>query len=371
MLTFEFMTGLDLAKLFGDKIDEGYSDYVNPTRKQRMFDTALIRSIEDIYMDMDSQKERDELSAITVLDKNITINSNTFRTRAFAITGVAYNGTVATFTLAPNHNLQAGDSFTVSDVAGLVGANGVYTLTASTASTITGADPGISGTYTAGTGKVVTSKMLEDYLHLLAMRCRMYVGRKGTKIDTVVTGTVTRMTTFRPNSLRTGDEVRLDNVVGVVGLPPTGYIMAMNMFTFDLYSDVNLTVPIPTSGSYQLNAADPGRVKKIYISDAIYQTPDEQISDTTLPSVKYPKVRQSEGYFNIYPTSHICESVSVDYIKVPEVKILVDNSDIDLYNYYSPRFLERVVDEAVKEFMRFVKDLPSENAAKAQIIDNP
>jgi hypothetical protein len=361
------MTGLDLARLFGDKIDEGYSDYVVGPRKQRMFDAALFRVVETIYMDMDTQKERDELSGLTVLDRELTINSNTFRTSPFAVQGVTFTGLIVTFTLDPVHNIQVGDTFTIADVAGVVGANTAYTTTAVTATTVTAVDPGLSGVYVANTGKALTTKMLEDYFHLLAIRCRMYARREGTKIDSITTGTTTRISTFRPNSLRMGDEIRLESITGVTGLPTTCYVIPKNMFAADLYSDVNMTIPIPTTGTY----VSGGRLKRIYKSVGRYQTADEQMSDTSVPSERHPKVRQSRGYLNIYPTDFVCETVTVDYIKIPNIKIDVDDSSLDLYNYYSPRFLERVVDEAVKEFERFIKDIPAAQAAERDIMLNP
>ncbi len=361
------MTGYDLARLFGDKIDEGYSDYVNPVRKQRMFDAALIRTVEDVYMDMDSQKERDELSAITVLDQTLTINSNTFRTQPFAVVGVTFTGLIVTFTLNPEHNINVGDTFTVENVEGVTGVNITYTATATTANTVVAVDPGLAGTYTANSGRVTTSKMLSDYFHLLAIKCRMYKSDGGSTVDGWVTGTPSHFTTYRPNPFRDGDEVKLTNIVGITGAPDTAYVERINPFRLDLYQDENLTIPLTTSGTY----SGGGKARKIHNKVATYQTPDEQISDTTIPTIRFPKVRQSRGYFNIYPTSHICDSVKVDYIRIPDIKIEVEDETLDLYNYYSPKFLERVVDEAVKEFQRFVKDLPAHQAAGNDIIVNP
>jgi hypothetical protein len=60
------VTGLDLSKLFEDKIDNSYSDYVSDAKMQRAFDNAFLRIIENKYRGMDTQKEFDELSELMV-----------------------------------------------------------------------------------------------------------------------------------------------------------------------------------------------------------------------------------------------------------------------------------------------------------------
>ena len=67
------VTGLDLSKLFEDKIDNSYSDYVSAPKKQRAFDNAFLRIIENKYRGMDTQKEFDELSELIVIDKEFDI----------------------------------------------------------------------------------------------------------------------------------------------------------------------------------------------------------------------------------------------------------------------------------------------------------
>ena len=73
-------TGADLSKLFDDKIDNSYSDYVSVAKKQRAFDNAFLRIIENKYRGMDTQKEFDELSELIVIDKEFEINNNRFKT---------------------------------------------------------------------------------------------------------------------------------------------------------------------------------------------------------------------------------------------------------------------------------------------------
>ena len=53
------VTGLDLKRLFEDKIDNSYSDYVSDPKMQRAFDNAFLRVIENKYRGLDTQKEFD------------------------------------------------------------------------------------------------------------------------------------------------------------------------------------------------------------------------------------------------------------------------------------------------------------------------
>jgi hypothetical protein len=89
------VTGLDLKRLFEDKIDNSYSDYVSDPKMQRAFDNAFLRVIENKYRGLDTQKEFDELSELMVIDKTILINNNRFRTIPVPLRSVG--GTTFTF----------------------------------------------------------------------------------------------------------------------------------------------------------------------------------------------------------------------------------------------------------------------------------
>jgi len=79
------VTGLDLKRLFEDKIDNSYSDYVSDPKMQRAFDNAFLRIIENKYRGLDTQKEFDELSELMVIDRNIIVNNNRFKNKANSI----------------------------------------------------------------------------------------------------------------------------------------------------------------------------------------------------------------------------------------------------------------------------------------------
>ena len=163
------VTGLDLKRLFEDKIDNSYSDYVSDPKMQRAFDNAFLRVIENKYRGLDTQKEFDELSELMVIDRNIIVNNNRFRTKPIPLASV----TGTTFTFSAEHNLIAGNEFIVQDT-GTTNDGQTFTVASITNTIEVEATTG-GVTVVSNTGSIVSSDiMLEDYLHVLAMKVDMY-----------------------------------------------------------------------------------------------------------------------------------------------------------------------------------------------------
>ena len=362
-------TGLDLSKLFDDKIDNSYSDYVSVAKKQRAFDNAFLRIIENKYRGMDTQKEFDELSELIVINKEFDINNNRFRTVDVPVSSVV-TGATTTFNFGAEHNLIVGDTFVVSDTVGGTDVNETFVVaTAPTPTRVTSTTIFTSGTVTANTGSVSYSKMLSDYLHLLAMKCRMYTNAAGEDVYRMYVGNPGTIEFFTPVTLRDGERIIFSEMPLNMGVSQydEAYLKRVSEFKYKLYSDEHLITPIEINGAYSNGAA----VKEIEYSYGKYYPSDRRISHLGLPTIEEPKYNQSQNFFKVFPSEHTCDKVKVDYVKTPPVTILVGDTTQDLELYYSETLMNRLTDEAVKMFYQQVRDPNQYTIADREMIDNP
>jgi hypothetical protein len=64
-------------------------------------------------------------------------------------------------------------------------------------------------------------------------------------------------------------------------------------------------------------------------------------------------------------------TISIDYVRVPPLDITVTDTSIELLNYYSQKFLFRLMDECVVNFGSQTKDYQTKQSAMQDIINNP
>lgn len=373
-------TGLDLSKLFDDKIDNSYSDYVSAPKKQRAFDNAFLRIIENKYRGMDTQKEFDELSELIVIDKEFDINNNRFRTTPAPIFFILFGATTV-ITFLAEHNLEPGDTFSVQNATfGGVPVAAINTTHVVAPVTTPNYDPNFSvelvtpipvGTqYDNFTGEAIYDKMLSDYLHLLAMKCRMYTNAAGEDVYRMYNGTPGTIEFFRPIPLRDGERILVTELGANMDLPlvdTEAYVQRVSEFKYKLYSDEHLLTPVQVQGIYSTGTV----IKEIEYSYGKYYPSDRRISHLGLPTIEEPKYNQSQNFFKVFPSEHTCDKVKVDYVKTPPVTILVGDTTQDLELYYSDTLMNRLTDEAVKMFYQQVRDPNQYTIADREMIDNP
>jgi hypothetical protein len=357
------VTGLDLKRLFEDKIDNSYSDYVSDPKMQRAFDNAFLRVIENKYRGLDTQKEFDELSELMVIDRNIIVNNNRFRTKPIPLASV----TGTTFTFSAEHNLIAGDTFTVQETGT---ANDGLTFTVASITTVSVVETTVVGVpVTQNMGSVISEDvMLEDYLHVLAMKVDMYsvLENDTDTLYKIYNGTPAVVEFFRPAKIRS-----FDRVTGIILNNPSGttYAKQISEFKYEIYSDKDLLVPFTV-----LNAPSTlptVRASKIHSNWAKYLQSDRRISRSGEPTLTNPRFNQDRNFFLIHPQDKITISASVDYIRKPNINILVTDNSIDLSLFYSETLLNRLTDEAVKMFYQEVRDPNQYQVADREMIDNP
>ena len=356
------VTGLDLKRLFEDKIDNSYSDYVSDPKMQRAFDNAFLRIIENKYRGLDTQKEFDELSELLVIDRNVTVNNNRFRTKPVPLDSVV--GT--TFIFSAEHNLIVGNTFTVQNTGT---ANDGQTFTVASVTNANDVETTVPGVpVTSNTGGVVSQDiMLEDYLHLLAMKVDMYSEYENDQVTVykAYSGTPGVLEFFRPTNIRTGDKIYA--TAGLLG-SAFAYLKQISEFKYEVYFDEKMTNGVPFS---LIPAVLPVvRFTKVHSDWGKYLPSDRRISESGEPKLTEPRYNQHKNFFLLHPQDMTTLSVSVDYIREPDVKVIVDNNTEDLTLFYSETLLNRLTDEAVKMFYQEVRDPNQYQIADREMIDN-
>jgi len=369
------VTGLDLKKLFEDKIDNSYSDYVSDAKMQRAFDNAFLRIIENKYRGMDTQKEFDELSELMVIDKRVIINNNRFRTKPTPISSVATGGTTV-FNFGAEHNLEEGDTFTVSGVLGtLTGVNQVHTVPVGgvTSSTIITLSTASTGVATDNTGSTLTQNlgidtMISDYMHILAMKVYMYDQDEQLPVYKATAGNPGVLEFFRPIKSRDKDFIFGSTFSGVFGF---AILKQINEFKYEIYQPVfppNFSLPQSLTQSQADNISS---ISNIESNWAKYLQSDRRISKSGEATIENPRFNQDRNFILIHPQNATCPVVDVDYIRKPSVEIIVTDDIQDLTLYYSETLLNRLTDEAVKMFYQEVRDPNQYQVADREMIDNP
>jgi hypothetical protein len=371
------VTGLDLKRLFEDKIDNSYSDYVSDPKMQRAFDNAFLRIIENKYRGLDTQKEFDELSELMVIDEFLVINNNRFRTTPVPIASATAAGV---FTFSAEHNLIVGDQFTVEGPTGYPNLGQTFTVVTVTSPTVVDVVMPITAITDADNGSIVTvaqttgyRSMLGDYLHVLAIEAYMYDTDDSVNLYKAYGGTPAVIEFFRPIKLRTKDY--LHAAIFQNSPTDTGFaiVKQISEFKYELYRPPsappsNLNTPITLS---QADAESIGEIKQVEINWAKYLQSDRRISKSGEPSIDEPRFNQHKNFILMHPQGAVCRAVSVDYIRKPEVVIDVTDNVRDLSLFYSETLLNRLTDEAVKMFYQEVRDPNQYQVADREMLDNP
>lgn len=358
-------TGSDLFKFIRDGIDQSYTSFLNSARANRLIRDSEIKVAEKHYLTNRTQKTVDELSPLTVLDGAFQIRNNYFRTRPLPVTGLTIVGLTVTITTGEDHQLQVGDTFTLTDSAGFTPSiNGTYTVLAVNSSTqYTATVPATVGTWTAGTGDVTHTRMIPNILHPLAIRTT-FVSQSDLEITAVnTTATPPYISFARKTLVRTGSRIRISGALGVTGLNGDFYCKMRGRNSFFIYTDEALTIPATLSGVYQgSGSAD------ILVSE--YSTrlhSDRRIAPSSDADIWSPKFGISDNSIRLYPTNKVCEDILIDYMKMPPITIDVANTSIDLEDYYNFKYLMAIKDQSVQSFMLEMRELEQ---YQAETIDN-
>jgi hypothetical protein len=358
-------TGAEFYRLFSNSIDMPYSGYLSEIPATRLAKDALFRILELKYEGLKTQKQYDELTSLIALDEQRTVRSNRVYTSPIPISNFTLAGVITTSQV---HQLQVGDTITLSDVSGFsASVNGSYvviTVPSTTSFTIT--MPAVTGLWTAGTGSVTTAFMYADMMHPFTMKTTVLDGPVY-QVANAAGGSAPYIAFSRPNPIRENSLVRITSTTGLSGLDGDFYLRTRGLNSYYLYTDADFTsVPVVT-GAYA-----GGSLARLIVSEyAEKLDSDRRIADSYTPTVWRPKYGVDTAGLNLYPQDRTFSTVVCDYMKKPAVFIDCENTTVDLELHYPFRILSRIKDEMVKMYYSRMRELQSMQAAAADEQANP
>jgi hypothetical protein len=337
------MTGAEFKAKFELAWDKPYSTYYDDTELNRLANYSLYNIVERDYRSLTTQKQYDEITNLIKTAVPVTLRDNLFHTSYLPIINVTEAGDTVTVTTGRPHYLDAGDSVTVSDVAGgtVTLINGTFTvLSTPSSTTFTYSSVGSAIiAYAAGSGKVQTSGfMLTDYYHYFAIKAIVPSAYSASVTNIVQNDAGFYADVTCPNhNLRTGDTFTLS---GVSGFSNANGTYAPTQYTIRNKNVIRLT-NITLLGTYSSG----GAVTVVLSEWCTPYISDQKINTLNTPSVYNPRVETQQGTLRFYPTA--VSSVQVDYMSTVPYAIDVTREDDNLLLYYSNKFLDIIITELV------------------------
>lgn len=330
-----------------------YSGYLNNSKANALFKNTMYVATDRKYLSQIDQKTFDEISAQITTESVFTINGNQIFTAPLLLTGVA--GVVGTYTITTffPHNFIQGDLVTFSDIQGA--ANGLNGLSLNVNSVISSTQftvlTGALSVASINSGKVTSAKMVTDYMHLYAVKC---------KYSEPVTQRIVATSGISPISIRysnktqirTGMQITLSGMLNA-NANGTWYVRQINNTVYDLYTDAALT--IPSTGGTTTSAVQ-GATSILWYEYAKPSFSDRKIDPYEQAQANLPQYESAGKFLKFYPRNLTCSEITMDYIKVPQIFIDVADSTIDLSLYYPDKYLYWIIDQAIKLFSTPLRD---------------
>jgi hypothetical protein len=172
----------------------------------------------------------------------------------------------------------------------------------------------------------------------------------------------------RQNSLRTGDVIRITTSPIIAGFEQDFYVKQLNRFTYEIYADSALTTTVllpalPPTNNYNISVVVGDYAEKL--------SPHELVSRFSGRKPEFPGYLVSENKIVFRPIDPEPTNVYISYLKSDAVFFDLSSTAIDYETIYSRKFIQRVIDEAVADFNRSVRDYNALGAENNQIISNP
>ncbi len=291
------MTGEEFKARFELAWDKPYSTYFDDTELNRIAEYSLYNIVERDYRNLQTQKQYDQVTNLIKTNIPITLRDQLFHTSYLPITNVTAVANVVTITTGRPHYIDAGDSVTVSSVAGgTVTAINITAVVATTptATTFTYASVGaaIAG-YLAGSGKVQTGFMLTDYFHYFAIKAT--IPSTYTASITGINNTAAYFDVTCPNhNLRGGDTF---TIAGVSGLTVVNGTWSPSQYTIRNKNVIRVTAT--AVGTYTS-----GGVVTVVLSEWIVPyVSDQKINTLNIPSATNPRAETQNGTLKVFPST--------------------------------------------------------------------
>ena len=356
------MTGIKFNDQFDEKIDKAFSGFLDTTQRNNLFREALLLSIEDVYKNMERQKEFDAINSVIRTNQVFKLNNNRIYTKPVPVILVTIGVPTGITTSLP-HNLLTGDQVFFTEIAGTVsGINGdFHEVTVTSNTTFTIPIDTIGFTYTANTGKIAQHqssasipKLIPDYIHLLAVKF-LYAGNIAAGIRIVdVSNDQPIMVTLntRNNNIKTGEKIIHSGIIGNTNANGTFFAKKVGALKYQLFYDNEFLKPVSGNGVF----GGVGLLTKHAYNYAEPYYSYRKISDYDLPTIDNPAFERAENLIKAEPSDKVCSEATCDYIGNGVVEIISTDSAINLTNTYPEYFLEWVLDKSVNLFSERFKD---------------
>lgn len=348
------MNSAEIKKNFEQKVDKAYTGYFDNSKMNRLFKDTMYRVVNEKLDNYGIQKNRDEISFLIKTNIVKPINNNKIAVADVAVQSITIvNPSVYEITFATPHNVVAGDSITISGVQGtltITQANGTFTPIVVDDYSLEIMVASATGVYTAGTGKMTFTKLLNDFYRLLTTKARV---KENTEYLVVAASNYSpiKIKVFEHNNLRTGERITISGVLGNTNANGDFYIRKVNSKEFELFTDAILKVPVVGNGVYTSGGV---AVRSNYeyckelVSDkkiAVYSWADEQT----------PLYETTDKYLKFYPIENTIDEITIDYCKTPK-EIDFKETTTDYTLFYNTKFLLYLIDQAAKTFGLEIRD---------------
>jgi len=222
-----------------------------------------------------------------------------------------------------------------------------------------------NASYTPVSNQLNLLTSVTDYLHELAVQTR-YTETIQTTVTAATSATPIIITLDTRTNLR-NEEVDFTSAAGNTAINGTRYLKKLTDYTFALYQDAKLTIPISGNGTYTGGAV----VKRVVRKYAKMLPPQRKIDVFSRGTIYDPKYSINNGVMQLYPTTETCTSINLDYIIIPPVLIDYQDNLVDLELTYPLRFLYTVMSECALLMGFSSRDMLLAQNSTTEIIQQP
>lgn len=357
-------TGSEILKITLAKLDKFYSKYLDNTKWNRLFKMALTNTSEKKYMGFTTQKELDDLRFAIKSDQVFTLTNSQIGVTPLIITNITPVGLLLRIQTIRPHGVNNGDTVTISGVQGIVSVpaiNSTWTVFSVYSDTeIDVLTTFSSGTYVTNTGTFSSDYIIDDYLHLLTVKCKSSEFIPNLSISRALNRRPPLITFNNPNNISTGEIIEIKNfpTPSVNGIY---YVENVDDFKIRLWLNKELTTPAVIA----TNSATGGEIYRTYYSYAEPIYSDRKISSFEYATNDSPKVQVADGLMKFYPTS---TEITIDYYAKPLLYIDVADTTVDYENVYPLKFIYRVIDEAIAIYAMPSRDVLLEQMENKEVV---
>ena len=364
------LTGKNIDENFDWKVDKSFSAYISNAEKNRLFRNTLINLADKKYMGLNDQKTYDELSVLFSTEAVFQLNNNRLPIAPLPLTSIVVtSGTYTVVTFFP-HNLIIGDVVTMQGLTGnYLALNGLpFTVTSINNANQFQFQSG-NATFAAllSTGQLTSNKMCADYLHHFASKTRFVQALPDVVPVSNSYESPIRIKNQNISSLRSGEQI-VTSGFPIAGVNGTFYAKVINTKYFDLYLDAELSVP---SVAVTAGSAVGGVVSKVYEFSTMPVFSDRKIDPFADFDIRNPGVEFANKQIKVYPLNRVCTALTMDYMKIPETFIDVNDNVIDLELIYPTKLLYRIIAEAALLYSSPSRDQLLQKDMQVEILQNP